>query len=320
MPANHDRLTPTELEAIAILERAFRRPRSADVVVGIGDDAAILSQEAGNLCWTLDASVEGVHFDTRWLSLEEVGARAIEAALSDVAAMGATPVGALSGLTLRRKTTKAEVSALARGQARASRRTRCPIIGGNIARGPVLSLTTTAIGRGATLLRRDGARVGDELWLVGQIGLARAGLEMLRRKKRWHGAPARRALEAWRRPRALLVEGRGLVGRARSCIDVSDGLGGDAYHLANASRVRLVLEGERLVSESLRKVALLLEREPLALALTGGEDYALLASGPAARRPGFARRIGRVERGRGVVLEIEGRRRTLARGGFDHLR
>jgi thiamine-monophosphate kinase len=293
-----------EREAIRLLEGAFRGQRSKEVVKAIGDDAAVLR---GGLVWTIDACVEGVHFDRKWLSIEQIGSRAIEAALSDLGAMGAEPIGALVALTLPKHCTRRELDALAKGQARAARRTKCPIIGGNITRGPVLSLTTTAFGRAERPLFRDGAHAGDELWLVGKVGWARAGLELLKKGK----AKPAALIKAWREPRALIDEGKALVGRATACIDVSDGLSGDAWHLADESDVCIVIESERLTRDN--------GPVSLARALAGGEDYALLATGPARRRPSFARRIGRVERGGGVLLEIAEKRRALPRAGFDHL-
>src|SRR6185503_810067 len=133
-------------------------------------------------------------------------------------------------------------------------------------------------------------RSGDEVWLVGDVGLARAGLLWLSRGEvrasRRGGSTGRavaRCLEAWRRPRALVREGRALRGRARAAIDVSDGLSTDAAHLAAASEVRVVIEEPRLraaLCRELEKVAPLLDCDPLELALAGGEDYALLAVGP----------------------------------------
>jgi thiamine-monophosphate kinase len=312
VPAHHRRLTTSELVAIELLARALAQPRAKGVVLGIGDDAAVLEN---GLVWTIDAAVEGVHFDRRWVTLEDIGARAVEAALSDLAAMGATPIAALSALTLPRGIQRREIVALGKGEARAAKRAHTPIVGGNIARGPVLSLTTTVLGRARRPLRRDGARPGDELWLVGKLGLARAGLSFLQKS----GKGPRQALRAWQRPHALLDEGRKLVGRASACIDVSDGLAGDAWHLAERSRVRVVIEGDAIVDPMLRAVARALARSPIELALQGGEDYALLATGPRQKRPRFARKIGGIEAGRGVLLELAGKRRVLPRQGFDHL-
>jgi thiamine-monophosphate kinase len=267
--------------------------------------------------------VDGVHFDRRWLSWYEVGWRANEAAVSDLAAMGAEPIAALSALTLPRGFGRKELAALGRGQAASATRTGCPVIGGNISAGPGVAIATTVLGRVSRPLRRDAARPGHELWLVGDVGLARTGLGLLRkRKKKILDAPSRRAVRAWRRPRALLEEGLALVGRARAAIDVSDGLGGDLCHICRASQVKAIVESDALIGALPRPLfgaAKALGVDALEQALSGGEDYALVATGPAKLRPDFARRIGRVERGEGAWLEqADGNHRRLG-GGFDHL-
>jgi len=311
----------SELEAIALLEKTLVS-RSPEVELGIGDDAAVLKLGRQRLVWTVDSSVEGVHFDRRWLSWYEVGWRANEAAVSDLAAMGAEPIAALSALTLPRGFGRKELAALGRGQAASAARTGCPVIGGNISAGPGVAIATTVLGRVGRPLRRDAARPGHELWLVGDVGLARTGLGLLRKKKKSLDAPSRRAVRAWRRPRALLDEGRALVGCARAAIDVSDGLSGDLCHICRASQVKAIVESEALMGalpRALFGAAKALGVDALEQALSGGEDYALLACGPGKLRPEFARRIGRVERGEGAFLQqADGKLRALG-GGFDHL-
>jgi thiamine-monophosphate kinase len=153
------------------------------------------------------------------------------------------------------------------------------------------------------------------------VGLARAGRLALGRKRRGRQSRAlATCVRAFAEPAALLAEGRSLVGRARAALDVSDGLSGDAGQLARASGVRVVIDRALLsaaLAPELVEASRELGEDPLELALRGGEDYALLAAGPRARRPRKARVIGRIERGRGVVLEGEERARAL-RSGFDH--
>jgi thiamine-monophosphate kinase len=314
---------PTELEAIALLERLLGSRRARAIEVGIGDDAAVIRVGKRRLVWTIDASIEGVHFDRRWLSLADVGWRSFQAAASDLAAMGARPIAALAGLVLPKGSSRHEISALGRGQADAARSLGCPLVGGNISRGGELGVTTTLLGEVSRPILRSGARPKDELWLVGDVGLARAGLELLRRRVRARSAAEKACIEAWRRPRALLAAGRRLHGRAHAALDVSDGLSGDAARLAAASGVRLILEESALrvaLASALLTAARKLGRDPLALALAGGEDYALLAAGPKNRRPRGARPVGRIERGRGVFLEHAAGGRSSALGpGFDHL-
>ncbi len=310
-----------EARAVALFLRTFQRVSSAEVTLGIGDDAAVLEPPSLPLVLTVDASVEGTHFERSLLALEEVGARAFEAALSDLAAMGARPLAALSALNLPRGFSARELERLTRGQANASRRCRCPIVGGNVARGPSLSLTTVALGVAERPLTRAGAKPGDECWLVGDVGLAAAGLALLRRRRVRLGAEATRCIEAWRRPRALLTRGIALAGLARAAIDVSDGLAGDAGRLAGASGCRLLIEEQalrRALPRELAAAAAMLGQDPLELALAGGEDYALVAAGASARRPRWARRIGRFTRGRGGYLERADGSRLPLGSGFDH--
>jgi len=151
------------------------------------------------------------------------------------------------------------------------------------------------------------------------VGLAAAGLAALIRG-RVRGAAFRRCIAAFRRPTARLEDGATLPGRAHAALDVSDGLAGDAGHLARASRVKVVISAEllaRVLRPELVRAAASLDRTPLDFALFGGEDYALLAAGPAARRPNNAAVIGWIEHGRGVFLDTDGRRRSVG-GGFDH--
>ena len=130
----------------------------------------------------------------------------------------------------------------------------CPVVGGNISRGAELSVTTTVLGRSSRPIPRSGARPGEELWLVGELGMAAAGLSALRLGQsctavevvREPSAALARCILAWRRPQALLAAGRAMLGRASAVIDVSDGLLADAPRLAEQSRVRLIIERERL--------------------------------------------------------------------------
>jgi thiamine-monophosphate kinase len=316
-----------EFELIAVLERELTRKHARAVEVGIGDDAAVVRFGRQRLVLTVDDQVEGAHFDLRWLSLADVGFRALQAATSDLAAMAAEPVAALASLHVPRDFPAARLRELARGQARASAELGCPVVGGNVTRGPVLSISTSVLGRAvARPLLRSGAKPGDELWLLGQLGLARAGLllhqERVQLPRRLR-AVATLAKRAWARPRALVAAGRSLSGRAHAAIDVSDGLRGDAGHLARASAVKVVLESRRIsrsMSPELAELADLLGEPAVALALQGGEDYALLAAGPRARRPARAKVIGRIERGHGAELELETGQRFALGPGFDHLR
>lgn len=315
-----------EFALIAQLARELSRTRSDAIELGIGDDAAVLRVGKERIAVSVDDQVEGVHFDLRWLSSNDVGYRSLQAAASDLAAIGAAPIAAVASLQVPRGFPAGKLRELARGQAQAARRLGCPIVGGNVARGPVLSVSTTVMGRVAKPLLRSGARVGDELWVVGELGLARAGLLLHQQRLKVPArlrAVAALAKKAWARPEALVVAGQKLADRARAVIDVSDGLVGDVRHLADESGVKAVIDAARLarlVSPELCDLADLLGEPGVALALTGGEDYALLCAGPRARRPAWAKVVGRIERGRGSELELDTGQRFALGPGFDHLR
>jgi len=319
----------SERDRIELLRNALGGQLPQGVLLGIGDDAAAITPPAEALVWTVDAAVEGVHFRRDLLTLEDVGYRATMAAASDLAAMGAAPIGLLAALVLPAWVSDADLEALARGQREAADALGTAVIGGNLSRGTELSITTTALGTAARPLTRAGARPGDGIWMAGPVGLAALGLAALSRDEgpaaAEKGPPAvAAAVAAWRRPLARLADGRRASGRARAAIDVSDGLARDVGHVARASGVRAVLDAARLVGDELREAAAALGRDPLALALYGGEDYALVATLPEGQALEGFTRIGAVEplsAGPCVALAGEdGSITALVELGFDHFR
>jgi thiamine-monophosphate kinase len=298
----------------------------APVILGIGDDAAVLPPCPEPLVWTIDAAVEGVHFRRDLLSFADIGYRSMMAAASDLAAMGAAPLGVLSALVLPRELSDEELAALAGGQREAADALGTAVIGGNLARGGELSITTTALGLTPRPLTRAGARTGDAIWLSGPVGLAGAGLALLLGGATIAGGQrseaGRAAVAAFRRPRALLEAGLRARERATCAIDVSDGLAQDVGHIARASGVRAVLDAEALVSPELAKVASELGRDALHLALHGGEDYALVIGLPPGEALAGFRQIGRFEApsaAGGVALRrADGSVEALSPRGFDH--
>lgn len=311
----------TELERIALLRARFAGSGAA-VRTGIGDDAAVLEPVAEPLVWTVDAQVEGTHFRLDWLSWRDVGWRSFMAAASDLAAMGATPIAALSSLVLSGSVDDTSLDALAEGQADAARVVGAPVVGGNLARGSETSVTTTLLGRARSPVLRTGARAGDLLLLAGYVGMAAAGLAVLAQGARnAQDAHASVCVEAWRRPRALLDLGAAMRGSASAAIDVSDGLARDAWHMAEAGGVSLVLDEPALrdaAPEALKAVAARLGRDELDLMLGGGEDYALLVASPSPIE-GFVC-VGAVEAGPASVRlrRASGATDVLDRSGFDH--
>ncbi|MCU0687324.1 MAG: thiamine-phosphate kinase [Polyangiaceae bacterium] len=291
-----------------------------DVLVGIGDDAAVLAPSPMASLLTVDAAVEGVHFTRAIASFYDVGYRSFVAAASDIAAMAGRPRAALSALTVPPDVGEVELDALVAGQADAARAIGVAIVGGNVATGPCLSVTTTVIGECERAVERGGARPGEGLYVWGALGLAAAGLQALLRGEA-AGPELREAIEAWRRPRAQIEEAWAVRELVSAAIDVSDGLGQDAGHLARVSGVRLVLEEARVLEQgggALAVAAAKLGLNPIALALAGGEDYALLVTSGHDLSLYGGRLIGRVEAGPREVLVEGPLGRRLAPAGFDH--
>jgi thiamine-monophosphate kinase len=305
-----------ERRRVAMLARVLAAG-GARIELGIGDDAAVLGTGgAEKLVWTIDEQVEGVHFRRDWLSWTDVGWRSVMAAASDLAAMGADPWCGLAALVLSADVDDDALEAIANGQREACRRIGAPIVGGNLSRGPAVSLATTFLGRCARAVTRGGALAGDGVWMAGAVGLAAAGLAALG-QGRADDARLADAVDAWRRPRALVDEGRAMGAVAHAAIDVSDGLARDAGHVAEASGVCVVLDAAALLeTPGLCEPADALGASALDLALHGGEDYALVAASDRPI-PGF-RRVGEVRPGSGVWLRDASGERAIPARGFDH--
>jgi thiamine-monophosphate kinase len=294
----------SEWRKIAMLRDVFSTT-SKTVPISIGDDAAVLDDRLVNVV-TVDAQVEHVHFERDWLSLRDLGYRAIMTAASDLAAMRATPSAAVVALTLPEGFSDTDLEQLSFGQRDAAKILRCAIVGGNLSRGRDLSLTTTALGHTHAPLLRSGAQVGDTVYLAGEVGLAAAGLRQLQQGRRTGVC-----VDAWRRPCARMDVVPSL-GAATAGIDVSDGLAQDLAHLALASHLRIELDGVPQHAEVLA-FERLAGLPAYSLALYGGEDYALLVTSPLPLI-GFVP-IGRCVQGAGV--SFQGTNVDAAKG-FDH--
>ena len=256
-----------EFGLIARIEAAVRRSQGRAVVLGIGDDAALVRPRGRHdVAISCDAFVEGVHFDFGQESPSVAGRRALAAALSDLAAMGATPLGVVLSLSAPPRADVGQVMGMVRGLLRDGARYGSPLVGGNVARSRSLELHLSVIGevpRGRAL-RRCGARPGDRLFLSGPLG--RSALQ--RRRGRVTHVP---------RPRIDLGRSLRRPGRASACIDVSDGLLADLGHLCKASGVGArvdvaALPRPRGFAAACRRAG----AEAADLLLAGGEDYELL--------------------------------------------
>jgi thiamine-monophosphate kinase len=325
----------SEFDLIAAI--AERLPATGPRVrVPSGDDAAVVEPRAASAI-TVDAIVDGVHFTLPAFGARAVGRKALAAALSDLAAMGASQGEAYVVVGAPAELPDEELLALADGLAEVAAREEVSIAGGDLVGSPVLVLSVTAIGyeTGSTrLVTRAGARPGDVVAVTGELGGAAAALPLLDPQSQAGSgltSDVREALLARQLdPRPRLREGRALAAcGATAMIDVSDGLGADAGHIALASGCRLEIELERVpVAEGVAATAGG-EGAALELAASGGEDYELLVTLPADRleaaREAVARddstlaEIGYATEGQGVALRLPGGGEIEPRG-FDQRR
>ncbi len=344
-----------EFGLIARIAAAQGTEDPATWLCAIGDDAAVLAPRparGGALLVTVDALIEGRHFLRHWSTPEELAQKALACNVSDIAAMGGRPLGAVLALGVPADLPLAWLQRFGRGIARAGRGFACPLVGGDTVASDNLILSVTVIGEsvGRRAVLRGGAQPGDVLCTTGSLGESALGFALLsqlppgakatparrRAVARRYGAGAASAIR--RHLRGIARPGAGAIlaaHGAHALIDISDGLASEAWHLARASRVRIELEEAAIpVAPAVRRLGVRLAVDPLDLALHGGEDYELLVALPPGRVAGATaalatheglalRAVGRVvQAGRPAVrlLTRAGGNRPLADRGYDHFR
>jgi len=319
----------------AIAEIVAPTLRASGVRAGIGDDAAVWQPSRSNRSVvTTDALVEDVHFRRAWMTMREIGGRAMEANLSDLAAMGARPVLATVAIGLPHAIAQDDVLELYRGIAASALRAKCAIAGGDTTAAPMLTIAVTAIGevRQTNLKSRAGAKAGDAIACTGRLGSSRAGLAHLRGDAALEGEHRDWAVRAYKAPQARLREGRWLAASSNvhAMMDLSDGLSTDLSRLCAASGLGATL-ADLPVCDAAADAAAAIGTSAAAFALAGGEEYELLAAvdGKAyahlaarflARFGRELYRIGTFRSGAGIVLRAaDGTESPVVRTGWDSL-
>lgn len=333
-----------------IIERLAGPPAGTGVVIGPGDDAAVLAVPDGRVVTTTDLLIEGRHFRLDWSTGYDVGRKAAAQNLADVAAMGARPTALLLGLGVPAQAAVAWIDALVDGMRDEGDAVGARVVGGDVVSTEQITIAVTALGEldGGSPVTRSGAAPGDLVAVAGRLGHAAAGVALLRagqtaealadpaagpRDAAVRPAPAggepppvewtvaravHEVIDAHRRPHPPygLGPAAAMLG-ATAMVDVSDGLAADLGHVAAASGVRIELTSAALpISPPLALAAELTGTDPLRYVLAGGDDHALAATFPAGTElPAAWTVIGRVLTG-GSGLVVDGR--PVEYGGWDH--
>ena len=304
-----------------------RLPKGSGIIVGPGQDCAVIRCGGRRCLFTVDALVEGVHFERRWLSPHQLGRKSFLVNASDVAAMGGRPRFCVVSIAVPTDYRVRDLSALQAGIVAAASETGATVVGGNRTRAPQLSVSIALLADAPKrIVTRQGARPGDRIYVTGTLGDAALGCRALRDRPRG----AVHAIRRFREPSPRLQAGRVLVdsGIGSAMIDVSDGLVQDLGHICEESHVGAVIHTHRVPLSAAYRAVLGAHDT---LALHGGEDYELLCTVPErhVKRLERARTrlgcpitcIGEIVAGRRIrLLGRDGRDVSLTAGGYDHFR
>jgi len=323
-----------EFEFLAKLRERLP-PDGPQIKLGSGDDAAVTAP-AGATATSVDAVVDGVHFHRGEAELSTIGRKALATALSDLAAMGAEAGEAYVVLGAPADFGEGDFLSLLDGILELAGETGTTLAGGDVTRAPALTLAVTVVGHAPSpdsFVARSGAQPGDLLVLTGEIGAAAAGRLLLEQPALGRDLPEGTVQSLRRRqldPSPRLRSGQALAAAgATAMIDLSDGLAGDAGHLARAGDVALAIEAASLpLADGVAEVATAAGRDPLELAVAGGEDYELLAALPGDRLAAASNavaeaaetaltKVGEVAGGGGVEIRLPGGGQLEAKG-YDH--
>ena len=326
---------PGEFFLIHRLQAKLMHPQEKKIIIGMGDDCAVLQGTQGNyLLVTTDMLIEGVHFSRRYSSFQQIGQKAIIVNISDIAAMGGKPKFAFLSLALPPTLSLEEFDELSLGITETAEKHSVSIVGGDTNACPgyfnssckdeslqgqhsglVINITLLGEIQSKNILTRRGAREGDLIVLTGHVGESAAGLDLLRciknspadknrideKKIHYQQAIKRHRVPVIRLAEAQLISQNHL---ATAMIDVSDGVVGDLRHICRQSEVGAILWCEQIpISKAVRHIAPLFHKPPLSYGLSGGEDYELLFTCPPDRIDKAKRFI---KQGTGTSISIIG--------------
>jgi len=306
----------------ALIDLIARKPKDKNIVTGIGDDTAVLNYDKKSyLLWTVDMQVEGDHFNRRWSTPEQIGKKAMEINVSDIAAMGGLPKYALVSISLPENTQAEFVGKMYKGMREVCKKYDFEIVGGNTTHGKNMVIDISIIGfvEKERLRLRSHAKIGDLICVTGDLGKSTAGLETLK-------AGLKGNVKSHLEPKCRLNEAREIAKHANAMIDVSDGLASEVRHICEMSKKGAVLLKEKIpLSENTKKLARNLGKNPYDFALHGGEDFELVFTIPKNKLSRIKTKcpittVGRIlDKKQGIKLMDKGKEIALGRG-YDHFK
>jgi thiamine-monophosphate kinase len=319
-----------ELSLLEILRKRFAK-KSSSVVLGIGDDAAVIRPRNAQLLLTTDMMVEDVHFDLSWTTPFQLGFKLVSVNVSDIYAMGGEPKFLLLNFSAGNNVTLEFFSAIFDGIEAAMKQYGLSLVGGDISASKKVVLSATVTGYGGKIITRKGARAGDRIYVTGHLGDAACGLALMKL------AGDKVAIElgekhkfpvSWKTASPLIErhlmpvarEPRRFIKSATAMIDISDGLLIDLSRLCRESRVGALLYAEKVpVSDALLKASRYLGISSLDLALGGGEDYELLFTAPADKKVD-AYCIGEIIDTGIFIIDRNGHKKKASIKGYQHFK
>jgi thiamine-monophosphate kinase len=268
-----------EFRLIDLLTKMVKSLPDNQLIIGIGDDAAVWYGNDSIQLATVDSFVQDVHFSLDIASWEDLGWKAMASNLSDIAAMGGVPRFALVSLAIPPHTEVEDVTSLYQGMIKLAQQFKVTIIGGDINSAPLVTITITILGstrnRDKHILTRSAAQPGEQAAVTGYLGAAAAGLEMLTKRLKFDSEATTFLKRAFLHPYPRLAEGQLLIAQGvKTAIDISDGLISDLNQICKSSQVGARIEIDRVPIQPTVKANL--SQKYLELALSGGEDYELL--------------------------------------------
>jgi len=303
-----------------LIKHISARPIREEVICGIGDDAAVIKNGNKFLLLTTDTIVEEDHFSFSYFTPEQIGIKAIESNLSDIAAMGGKPLYVLVSLVLKSDSTMYMVEEIYKGMRERCKKHNVDIIGGDTTHGDTNVITITLIGETDKkhLCMRKDAKVGDLVFVTGSLGASTAGLHLFRKgikeftaTKKYHTTPQSRLDVSWK-----------IADYANAMEDISDGLASELRNISEQSKCGAIIYADKVpIDKQTHMAAQACEESALDFALYGGEDFELVYTVSRERsKKAYGYCVGEITKGNGIYLKKDNRLTKLTKFGYDHFK